>query len=190
MTGELLMLHRVLDFLNAIGIESHLMPGAKGFLPNIRIIGGALDIDPACPIGDILHEAAHIAIMPARYRKFMQDDIRHAIKIAFEDVASMDLWPDDPLMRAMLQAGDSEATAWAWSAGLHLKLKPDIIIPDSDDPRIFGGQAWVVRQAHEWGDPIGAHGLAAAGWCQVGRRLNPKNPLPKYPELAFWTCRA
>lgn len=188
MRGEAMLL-KVVEFLNEIGIEAKIEQGAHGFVKHARITNGSLAIDPACPVGDVLHEAGHIAITPARYRRLLDGDIQWGIRKAWEDAERFNLGPDDPLMRALIQCSDPEATAWAWAAGLHIGLAPEQIIYDSDDPFHYGGEAWSVRQAHEMGYSLGAHGLAHAGFCQVGM-YNRFNPLPKYPQLAFWTQQA
>lgn len=180
------MLDSVLSFLNEIGIEARWEVGASGFVPGVRITNGVLAVDPHCQVADVLHEAGHIAIMPRRYRHMLNGDIAPAIKAAWEDASRIDPHPEAPLMRALLQCSDPEATAWAWAAGMHLGLASKEIIPDTDDPRIYGGDAAGVRLAHELNHSIGAHGLAAAGFCQVGM-FNKYNPKPKYPKLAFWT---
>src|ERR1041384_347334 len=55
---------RITAFLAEIGIAVHAEPVAKGsFLPGAMVRDGALVYDPALPHpGDLLHEAAHIAV--------------------------------------------------------------------------------------------------------------------------------
>lgn len=176
---------RSVAFLNEIGIETRWGVGASGFLPGLRIVNGTLAVDPSCQVSNVLHEAGHIAIMPRRYRHTLNGNISPAIIAAWEDASKIDPHPEAPLMRALLQCSDPEATAWAWAAGIHLGLAPDEIIPDSDDPRFYSGDGAGVRLAHEMNHSLGAHGLAAAGFCQVGM-FNRHNPLPPYPRLGRW----
>jgi hypothetical protein len=183
------MLENAMQFLNKIGIETRMEVGSHGFLPGVRIVNGTLAVDPRCKASDLLHEAGHVAIMPRRYRHMLNGDILPALIAAWEDAVKIDAHPESPLMRALLQCSDPEATAWAWAAGRHLGLEPEEIIPDSSDPHIYGGEAAGVRLAHELNHSLGAHGLAAAGFCQVGM-FNRHNPLPPYPRLAFWTQQA
>lgn len=182
----------VLYFLNVVAkIPTRLEEeNVNGFIRGVEIRKGCIHFDGRGKISDVLHEAGHIAIMPSRYRKSMSGDISSSIRRAWDDAKLQGPLTVERLTRALLQCSDPEATAWAWAAGVHIGLQPEQIIPDSDDPIVYGGDAAGVRFAHTLSgttiQPLGAHGLAAAGFCQVGM-LNPHNPLPRYPKLAFWT---
>ena len=177
---------KVCTFLHEIGISVNVQEGVNGFLNHIIIKDGGLIIDPICCIMNILHEAGHIATMPKLYRHLMNDNVTAAMKYAYEDIDKMNLPLDHPLQRAILQASEQEAITWGWIAGRHLNFAPNIIFSNKEEKFAFEGEAEEVRRNHELiRFPLGAHGLAAGGFCQVGI-LNPYNPLPQYPKLIRW----
>lgn len=94
-------------------------------------------------------------------------------------VDEMNLHPDAPLYRTVIQCSDPEATAWAWSAGIALGVAHEAIIQDDE----YDGEGAGIRLALQLHAYIGIHGLAHAGFCAVraGRER------PAWPELAYWT---
>src|SRR3546814_4290897 len=52
--------------------------------------------------------------------------------------ANSDLSPDAPEMRAIMQAGETEATAWAFAAGRAIGLPDHVIIEDQEIGRESG----------------------------------------------------
>ncbi len=181
-------------FLRSIGLQVDAETGCNGFLEHVRIAGGRILYDPsAATASNLLHEAGHIATMPAAYRSTLDDDVEAAVRSMMDD-----LWakgrmadPDDPLVRAALQCSDPEATAWAWAAGLRIGLPEEVVIMDHEydgdgaDLRAMLGYA--TRPGAETATGyLGIHGLAHAGFCA----LRQGRPLPMYPELAFWLQQA
>ena len=175
---------RVRAFLEAIGIGVTIEPGANGFLDHIRIVDGILRVDPGCPVGDVLHEAGHLAVTPARWRKQCQANMDEMVADMFADLRALGEHPDSPLSRAAMQGGEQEAIAWAWSAGVHLRLMPNDIIIDA--PYAFEGFGNEVRACLAARDHPGISGLAHAGFCST----NGLGGKPRYPKLAFWTQEA
>ena len=51
-------------FLESIGLPCRREPGAAGFLPGLDIRDGVLVYDPQVPVSNLLHEAAHLALLP------------------------------------------------------------------------------------------------------------------------------
>ncbi|MFL1449222.1 hypothetical protein ACI77O_12575 [Pseudomonas tritici] len=92
----------------------------------------------------------------------------------------MALEPDDALVRAMIQAGETEATAWAFAAGRAVGLPDELIIQDCE----YGGEGQHVRNALSASSYLGINGIQHAGFCVT--RPNPYRRLPVYPALAFW----
>lgn len=98
--------NQIVDFLDSIGIP--VVAGevsGPAFVPGIRICQGALVVDETrldWP-GDLLHEAAHLAMMPAVRRDELEEDVSND--------------------------GGEElgAIAWSWAALSHLKLDPGTI---------------------------------------------------------------
>ncbi|HEX4137515.1 MAG TPA: hypothetical protein VHY84_23100 [Bryobacteraceae bacterium] len=97
---------QIIDFLVSIGIRvvsAEVLTGA--FLPGIRVDRGTLIVDESrldWP-GDLLHEAAHLAMAPVSRREGMGENAG-----------------DD---------GGEElgAIAWSWAAAIHLGLDPEIV---------------------------------------------------------------
>lgn len=168
------------DFLADIGLTVLWRPGASGFIDHIEVVAGALHLDPRCSISALLHEAGHLALVPTPYRAMLSGDVHRAIGQVFDDPSVSELPPDHPTLRALLQASDPEATAWAWAAGRHLGVPDELIILDGE----YSGGGRDIRLALAARRYIGIHGLMHAGFCVV--RATPYRPLPTYPDLAFW----
>lgn len=174
------------EFLNDIGLPAVWHPGAHGFARHVRIAEGRLLVDPRCAASNLLHEAGHLAIVPTAYRHLISDDVEAGAAKMIDDIWSMDLDPDHPLVRAAIQCSDPEATAWAWAAGLAVGLDQEKIIQDHEydgggaDVRLALGLSLKPRGSVS-GWP-GFNGLAHAGFCA----LHDRGPLPRYPKLAFW----
>lgn len=156
--------------------------GATGFLPKIEVILGGLVVDSKCPVGDLLHEAGHLAILPAHIRAQATGDLAGiAAPLLLAVKSSVD--PDSAAARAAINCGDSEATAWAWAAGKHLGIPGHAIIESS----AYDGDGATVRAMLAAGLYPGIHGLAAAGFCVTKPGdLELHTGLPAYPRLAHW----
>lgn len=108
-----LALNKCIDFLNSIGItiiERSLPP--VNFLPGLSIEGCSIVIDRATLLypGDILHEAGHIAVIPAAERT--------------------GLTADSIGKRPQNQAEEMMAIAWSYAACVHLQLDPSYVFHD------------------------------------------------------------
>lgn len=172
---------QVTQFLTDIGLAWRWQGGARGFLPGIDICDGVLLVDHQARASDLLHEAGHLATLPGQFRHRAQRDIGEVQRVL---LASVDFTnPDGALQRAALQCSDTEATAWAWAAGVHLGLAPQDIIGDED----YGRSGRVVRQQLQMRQYAGIHGLAHAGFCAVraGAYATARG-LPAYPDLTRW----
>jgi hypothetical protein len=171
---------KTMDFLNGIGLPISVVPGATAFLEQIRVVDGRLEIDPSCPVSNILHEAGHLAIVPTQFRHFMTGDLDEGTERMFAEIKKLGLEPDDPLSRAAMQASESEATAWAWAVGEYLEIPPEVIILDSE----YEGDGADMRVMLMMRQYLGIHGLMHAGFCVT--RANPRRNLPVYPKLSYW----
>lgn len=170
---------KVLGFLTEIGLPWEISEGASGFLSNCEIRAGKLYVDPGCTSSSLLHEAAHLAILPGDFRHLCSGDLGQLQKAMFVGVSRLD--PDDPLLRCMLQCSDPEATAWAWAAGTHLGLAETDII--ADDEYDHGGEH--MRQCLSMRAYLGINGLQAMGMTAV--RVSAYRPhVPAYPKLTYW----
>lgn len=173
---------RVLVFLREIGIPCEIEHGARGFAEGVRIDAGALLVDPACSLSTLLHEAGHLAIVPGRYRGWMSGNLYAGMRRMLQDVQANGAEPDSLLWRAVVQCSDPEATAWAWAAGRHLGIQPEIIIADED----YDNCGDSVRLGLKTGHYLGINGLQHAGFCIV--RANAYRPEQAvFPRLNFWT---
>lgn len=179
-------LSRVTSFLKEIGLTVNIQPGVSGFAEKACVHHGGLLLDPGCDASTALHEAGHLAITPHRYRPWMDGDLKFGIRRMLDDAYALGLHPDHPLMRAVVQCSDPEATAWAWAAGVRVGLEPERIIQDHE----YDGEGASVRLGllpsltatrRVSGYP-GIHGLAHAGFCGLYR----ESPLPMYPTLRTW----
>lgn len=172
---------KVANFLREIGLQVVQVESASGFVDHVEIVHGAIHLDEHAAVSDLLHEAGHVAIMPQRYRSYLNGNIGPGVKRMLEELTALHLPTDDPLYRAAIQTSDCEATAWAWAAGKHLGLNDDEIIRDED----YNGGGEHVRLGLAFRGYLGINGLAHAGFCTV--RPNPyRAGIPVYPELARW----
>ena len=106
-------LEKCISFLNEIGIETKFEKLDEScFLPGLSIDAGAILIDTGLlkyP-GDILHEAGHIAVVPAVERQALT-------AFAIEQ-------------RAHRGAEEMMAIAWSYAACMHIGLDPYIVFHD------------------------------------------------------------
>ncbi|MCS4306613.1 hypothetical protein M2404_000936 [Rheinheimera pacifica] len=156
MTDEL---HKILDFFSTIGISWTLQPLTQaGFLPGVQIKNGGLCIDTQqlkYP-GDLLHEAGHIAVMPAASRHLLQEDVR---KSAGQGPAE-----------------EMAAIAWSWAALTALQLPPEFLFHPAG---YKGGSAAYITAFSEQGG-FGHPLLSWYGLCQ------PAGQAGGYPQMQRW----
>jgi len=87
------------------------------------------------------------------------DDIARVMCAYADERIALTLDPEEPIIRAIMQCSDPEATAWAWAFGRHIGLAPEDIIEDRD----YDGAGAEVRVQVSSGMHLGVHGLRAAG---------------------------
>ena len=106
-------LEKCISFLREIGIEIKFEElNDTCFLPGLSILNGVLLVDTAklkYP-GDILHEAGHIAVVPAAERITLTAAVIEK--------------------RAMRQAEEMMAIAWSYAACIHVGLDPYVVFHD------------------------------------------------------------
>ncbi|EMO9521124.1 hypothetical protein ACR3H8_19990 [Pseudomonas aeruginosa] len=173
---------KVVGFIDELGLLAGIEPNVSGWAGPCRIVEGKLLASPECPASTLLHELAHIAIVPSRYRYLLNDNISIGVRRAFELAAPLMDDPDSAFSRAMINMGDCEATAWAWAAGTHLGITPEQIIQDEEYDH--GGQD--IRLALKFNSYLGINGLAHAGFCCVRTSKHFTKQKPAFPKLAFW----
>lgn len=154
----------IVDFLNAVGISARqgVVP-ADSFLPGLRIVDGGLIYDPATlrwP-GDLLHEAGHIATIPAESRAGLND--------ALVDT------PAAPF------GGEAEATAWAFAALMYLGLPLPLLFHDGG----YHGKSAGLIVTYAMGVYPGCHGLIQSGMAlSTGEAA--RTGMPAYPQMIHW----
>jgi hypothetical protein len=139
-------LERILAFLDEVGVAVREEPiDAPTFLPGIRVTGGVLVFDRArldWP-GDLLHEAAHVALTSAARRNALDD--------------ALDAEPPDAI-------GEVEAIAWSFAAATRLGLPLEQLFhPDG-----YRGQSQALALSYSLGVYPGVAGLAALGLTAAG----------------------
>lgn len=158
------LVQRILDFLRGIGLPVREAPLPQGsFLPGVRIERGGLCVDRArlrWP-GDLLHEAGHLAVVPAALRAGMDDALQE--------------------LPAVEHGGEIEATAWAWAASCHLGLDPAVLFHDGG----YHGQAQSLRFTFGMGVHLGLAGLVATGMALGPTQAQALGREP-YPHMQVW----
>lgn len=167
---------RVARGLRELGIDAVEADDAVGFLEKVAIERGGIRYRPDAPASNLLHEAGHLACIPSRYRPLasgslavVHREMQAAYARRFEETGN----PDDPLLRAIMQCSDPEATAWAWAFGMRLGIPGDVVILDDE----YGGDGAEVRAQVSTGCYLGVNGLRAAGMIGSTR---------DYPRLTKW----
>lgn len=178
-------LARTLAFLQDIGLPVAMATPEEAwpasFCADVRIERGGLRVRPSARISNVLHEAGHLAVVPARFRPLLHDDVDAGLRAMMAQLSEENLPPDDLAYRAALQAGEAEATAWAWAAGVHLGLAPQVIIEDHE----YNGEGPVIRWGLQHDAYLGINGLFHAEFCGRGP-LGKLRGWPLYPTLRFW----
>ena len=149
---------RITAFLAEIGIPVHVEPVPKGsFLPGALVRDGALVYDPALPYpGDLLHEAAHIAVSDP------------AIRPTLGEVE------DSP-------AEEMAALAWSYAAAKAIGLDPAVVF----HPFGYKGQAARILASFEAGGGIGVPMLQLWGMTAEPHQAAARGIAP-FPAMARW----
>ncbi|HWY24559.1 MAG TPA: hypothetical protein VNX47_06550 [Nevskia sp.] len=155
---------RIVAFLRGIGIE--VIEGEvpqDSFLPGLRIAAGRLVYDPArlCWPGDLLHEAGHLAVMPAALRGLLDDRI--------------EVPPEAE------HAGEIEAMAWSYAAVRALELDPAVLFHQGG----YRGHSEGLLLSFGLGVYPGSGGLQAAGMSLSPAQAAAAGTQP-YPSMQRW----
>ena len=177
-----------IDFVRSIGLsvtEGVAQDVEGAFVPGVRIVDGGLIVDPETVFpGDVLHEAGHLAVIPAKFRQLATGTLRQVFKSMTQYLKDnptiLGGWPEDPVGRCILQSGEAEAAAWQYAAAHHIGLPDQWLFP----PESFEGKSEDTLLRLKVNQYFGINGLQAAGWTRVHAMGNPAKPL--YPKLAFW----
>lgn len=154
----------ILPFLEKIGIPFQFTELTKdSFLPGLSIENGSIliDKDRLKHPGDILHEAAHIAVVPGNERGTL-----NASEIA---------------ARKDNAAEEMMAIAWSYAAATHLAIDPRIVFHDDG---YQGGGSSIAENFAE-GKYFGVPMLEWAGMCMENKK-NRQLTTNTYPHMLIW----
>lgn len=158
------VLQRILAFLEQIGIMFRLEElTGDCFLPGLSIENGIVLIDRERLkyTGDILHEAAHIAVVPPAERNTLNA----------KEIAS----------RKDNAAEEMMAIAWSYAAAVHTGIDPYIVFHDDG---YQGGGSSIAKEFSE-GRYFGVPMLQWVGMCADGKRAEELN-VSSYPSMITW----
>ena len=123
---QAVLLKTIVDFISDKGIVVE-EAGIEGesFFPGIRISGGRLLIDRRKIIhpGDLLHEAGHIAVVPAAERSSLHDNITHE--------------------RPGSKGEEMIVMLWTWAACKELNLAPTVVFHGEG---YKGESQWIINE--------------------------------------------
>jgi len=154
----------ICNFLEQIGITVELgIIEHDTVLPGIDLKNGGLliDLQKLQFPGDILHEAGHLAVVPAEFRKTMTGAIDPKIDLEM--------------------AGELMAIPWSYAACLHLQIDPHIVFHDTG---YQGGGSNLVEN-FECGRYIGVPMLQWIGLTKEPTSTNKGND-DVYPKMLQW----
>jgi hypothetical protein len=154
------LLNGILRFLTGIGFQIKRMElNQRTFLPGISVDCGTIVIDESKLLypGDLLHEAGHLAVIPAERRMRAQNDIG---KKAAEEMM---------------------AIAWSYAALIHLELDPSVVFHEGG---YRGGSAALIDNFTN-GRFIGVPMLQWIGLTADAKRANEQGIRP-YPNMIKW----
>lgn len=157
-------------------------------LPGILVWRGGLSVNPSAMrrYDDVLHELGHLAVLPSVIRPYASGDVvlsTEPFTKSWIDTHQFILenGEEEPVSRAILQSGESEAIAWSYAAQVHLGLLPKLTVVMQDGDSLMWRTATANEIAAEIaclsvGAHFGVHGLAAAGMTTKGM----------FPKMIRW----
>ncbi|MCS3797825.1 hypothetical protein [Niastella sp. OAS944] len=157
------ILDKCIQFLNSIGISIAFRKIENGsFLPGLLIEQGCIVIDKDALLypGDILHEAGHIAVVPADRRSLLGKE-------------------------AIIESKEREteemmAIAWSYAACIYLQIDPHIVFHEQG----YKGSGKSIVENFQAGHFFGTPMLQ---WCKM--TIEPRNAQPgesAYPQMLKW----
>ena len=158
-SAEQEIFNKTIDFLRVIGIPVHFRPiNDKTLLPGIQVLNGEIivDMEQLKYPGDILHEAGHIAVVPAAERNSLNED----------SIGE----------REQNQAEEMAAIAWSYAACVHLDVDATFVLHDQGYKSGGNHLANNFKAGRYFGVPM-------LQW--TGMALDPKEP-GGYPEMRRW----
>jgi len=157
-------LGKCITFLHTIGIKTIDRPLPPGsFLPGLSIEGGCIIIDKEALLypGDILHEAGHIAVVPAGERSALNAGTIEK--------------------RPQREAEEMMAIAWSYAACVHLAIDPYFVFHEHGYKQGGGYIADNFASKQYFGLPM----LQWIGLCYDEKNAAEKGVEP-YPAMIKW----
>jgi hypothetical protein len=177
------------DFVAGLGIGCR--PGTvpdDSFLPGVALAEGALLYDErrlGSP-GDLLHEAGHVALVPARFRPLLDDDVDAAIARIAEGAAPPGAAPAEEPERELLGKTEIMAIAWSFAAARASGATLDCLFWPGTYRMPAGQRPDALVQQIEMGLFPGLHWLARFGFCALPPPFgDPAEPRP-FPAMKRW----
>jgi hypothetical protein len=154
------LVDKIANFLIKIGIEvTRTRLQRQTFLPGVSVDHGVILIDETKLLypGDLLHEAGHLAVIPAQQRKQAQDNVS---KKASEEMM---------------------AIAWSYAALVHLGLEPWVVFHEGG----YRGWSEALIENFTQGRYIGVPMLQWIGLTADEKRAKETGVRP-YPDMKKW----
>ena len=154
------LIARMVGFIQSIGLTVRLATIAEStFLPGVTVQNGILIIDQERLLypGDLLHEAGHLALLPAMERLHADGEVG-----------------DDGGM-------EMGAIAWSYAAALHLGLTPATIFHDAG----YRGGSQALLDNFAAGRYVGVPLLQWMGLTVDARNAQARGIEP-YPSMLRW----
>ncbi len=154
----------IFDFIAGVGIDivEATLPDDT-FLLGIELRSGGIAVDPDRLVwpGDLLHEAGHLAVLPAALRREAHEDQPNAAEVE--------------------HAGEPEAMAWAWAAVVELGLPADVLIHAGG----YHGKSGDLLQMYAFGVYPGLRGLCESVMTAAPGFTPDCGPV-RYPRMLRW----
>jgi hypothetical protein len=160
---EHILFEKALHFVNTIGIETRYedLKEEACFLPGFLIAGGKIIIDkPKMKFpGDLLHEAAHIAVVSSAERSLLHgENIGRRKDAGSEEMMSI---------------------AWSYAACIHLNIDPHFVFHENG----YKGAAESIIDNFANGNYFGVPVLQWLGMTTISK--NPDD-INTYPSMLKW----
>lgn len=162
-----------------VRIASQSLPGT--FVPGVWCDEGeVVTVPDVVFVGDLLHEAAHLAVTPSRFRSYWtpttdlndpNDPLLQAITAYTRGAGALEV--ESPTWRGILQMGEGEALAWEYALLTKEGFDP---VPFFSHPERFDGKGLEILDALQASQHFGVNGLQAAGFTTVRT----------YPQMKKW----
>ena len=151
----------------------------KPFNRDVWLDGDCIIYAPEAHPGDMLHEAGHLAVLPSCIRLAVrpgniEDFTEPAITEYMESHPNAFDCPEDPVARACMQAGDTEAIAWAYAAAIDAQVDPWLTCQNGFGDAESAESTFTGLKA---GCYLGINGLRTAGFMDSTK---------DFPKLKFW----